>query len=84
MMRLYVHAVTNGVERPTYTFAPLIKQAREYTKALADCVCQDFLARGGPAVVGPYGRSVLCTDFRIEPHPDGGFAISCENPLFTK
>jgi len=78
-MRYYIHDVTHGVVRPTYTFAPLITESQARTKALADCVCQDFSARGGPTV-----RSVPCADFRVEPHPKGGFAISCENPLFTK
>lgn len=27
------------------------------------------------------GQSALCTDFRIEERPQGGFAISCEHPF---
>ena len=80
-MRLYISNVTNGVRCPTYDFAKPIEAAmfwntREWVTRVCDAISSD-----GITINPPFANSAPCTDFRIEPRPQGGFVISCEYPV---
>jgi hypothetical protein len=85
-MRRYIHQITNRAHenKPTYDFTKSIEGAWHWTTR--ESVESDLhvisIANGGITVESPdgIGKSSPCTDFRIESRPQGGFAISCDNP----
>jgi hypothetical protein len=73
-MRGYISRRENGPRYPIYTFAKTPDAAIAIGKHLCQWIAEDGITieRG---FVG-----IPCTDFRAEPHPRGGFALSCEVP----
>jgi hypothetical protein len=83
-MRLYISRITNSPGCPTLDFKKPVAAGMFWeTRELVCSVC-DLIAYQGINIRHPYrGGQWPCTDFRIEPHPVGGFAISCEMPEFV-
>jgi hypothetical protein len=83
-MRLYISRITSSPGRPTFDFKKPIAAGMFWeTRELVRRVC-DLIAHQGIDIRHPYrGGQWPCTDFRTEPHPEGGFAISCEMPEFV-
>jgi hypothetical protein len=83
-MRGYISEITmrgDGSKRDV-KFTKAIKNAEfSRTTASAERVCAGLRF----TVNSPFNPSeVPCTDFRVEPRPDGGFAISCESAIFER
>ena len=83
-MRAYIANVTNGPTRPIYDFARPIGAGMFWeTREQVGRVCE-HIAQQGIDIQHPYrGGQWPCSDFQVEPHPQGGFAISCELPDFV-
>jgi hypothetical protein len=85
MMRLYIHKITKHAEElkpDTYDFTNSIEGAWFWTTLESAERAQHFFSHeSGITINPPFGGSAPCTDFRVEPRPQGGFAISCEHPL---
>ena len=82
-MRLYIRAINHGENHDTYEWTSAIEAAWDWsTKEETINKCR-VIEQGGITVKSPveFGKIGLCTDFRVEPRPQGGFAISCEHPL---
>jgi hypothetical protein len=83
-MRLYIYTITSHDDKPTtYEFTKFKEGAwhwdmRESAERALDMILN---GSGGITVKAPDGRCDCCTDFRVEPRPQGGFAISCEHPF---
>jgi hypothetical protein len=80
-MRLYIHRIVPDVEQhkpTTFAFIKAIEVAWFWkTREAAERALRIWQ---GILVQLPLGPAVACTDFRIEPRPQGGFVISCEHP----
>jgi hypothetical protein len=83
-MRAYIANITNGPRSRTYDFATPIGAGMFWeTRVRVGLIC-DLIASEGINVRHPYGGGDWpCSDFQVEPHPRGGFAISCEMPAFV-
>jgi hypothetical protein len=84
-MRLYIHKITKHGEEfkpDIYDFTKSIEGAWFWTTPESAERAQHFFSHeGGITIRPPFGPSAACTDFRVEPRPQGGFAVSCEHPL---
>lgn len=74
-MRGYIFSKTNGPRRPIYSFTG----SSDASLALGEHLCQ-LIEEEGITIEQDFGAALPCTDFRKEPHPRGGFALSCEVP----
>ena len=82
-MRLYIRKSTNGPRCPEYEFAKSIEAALYWDTGQREWVDRvfDLISHEGITVNQPFGRGMMpCSDFRIEPRPQGGLVISCEVP----
>jgi hypothetical protein len=80
-MRLYIYKITRGDKCPIYHFTRTIETAWFWdTRERVDEVCR-ATSHDGITIEPTLGMSTPCTDFRVEPRPQGGFAISCEHPF---
>lgn len=83
-MRLYIKAIDHGDTHDTFTWTSAIEGAWNWNvQEQAARFCRWILGWGGITVESPieFGKIGLCTDFRVESRPQGGFAVSCEHPL---
>jgi hypothetical protein len=83
-MRLYIGNIAdenNGSK--TYDFTESIGIAWHWTTRESAELAESMFVSGGITAKSPdmFGRSGQCTDFQIEPGPQGRFVISCECPL---
>jgi len=83
-MRIYIRSIkTNeGNDFPTFEFCKRIEAAMHWdTRERAGHMVSS--ERGGITVKAPDGaeRTAHISDFKIEERPQGGFAISCEDPF---
>ncbi len=74
-MRGYISHKENGPRCPIYNFTNTLDAAI----AIGEHLCQ-LIAEDGISIEQRFGVSVPCTDFQKQPHPRGGFALSCEVP----
>lgn len=85
-MRLYIYKITKNADElkpDTFAFKMSMENAWFWTtRESADRAWRLFSGIGGINVKSPHeiGRTAPCTDFFIEPRPEGGFVISCEYP----
>ena len=82
-VRAYIGKITEREHKQTlYDFKESAQGAWHWTtKEEAECVCRQ-LSEVGIEVHLPSGNCTPCTNFCVEPHPEEGFAISCENLFF--
>jgi hypothetical protein len=84
MSRLYIKTISRDDNHHTFAFTSAIEgawywnteeQPTRFFRVIGDW--------GGISVKSPieFGKSGLCTDFRVESRPQGGFAVSCEHPF---
>jgi len=80
-VRAYIGKITERKHKQAlYDFKESVEGAWFWTtKEEAESVRQ-FLSEVGIKVYLPSGNCAPCTDFCVEPRPEGGFAISCEHP----
>jgi hypothetical protein len=83
-MRLFIKEIAREANHNTFTWTSAIEGAWNWdAEGQADRFLRWTLGWGGIAAKSPteFGKIGLCTDFRVEPRPQGGFAVSCEYPL---
>lgn len=82
-MRRYICTITRENNHDNYVYTKTIEDAHHWeTEKLAEDYLRFVLASGETIFHPPFSKvGGVCTDFRIEPQPQGGFAISCEQPL---
>ena len=82
-MRLYICTIIIESNRDKYVYTPEIKDSHSWN---TEQEAQNYLRRpvesGETICHSPFTKvSGVCTDFRVEPRPQGGFAISCESNI---
>jgi hypothetical protein len=88
-MRLYIRGIIEKAKKPmTLDFTDSIENSlalkpKGYAERIIHLIFNDL---GGINVKSPdgTGRSAFCADPRVEPRPQGGFAISCIHPFPVK
>lgn len=82
-MRLYIKTISRGNNHDTFQWTSAIGGAWNWNvPEQPGRLCCWIVGWGGIFVKSPVaGASGFCTEFRIEPRPQGGFAVSCEHPL---
>jgi hypothetical protein len=84
-MRLYVSRITEdaeGLKPATFEFRNTIEEAWYWQTRDAANRASELLSVVGIDINPPNGfkHKASCSAFRVEPLPQGGFAISCEVP----
>lgn len=83
-MRVYIYKITKQQQErkpDLYDFTSTIRSAWHWaTKDAADRACRLF-SEIGIRIELPSGEYALCSEYRAETRPEGGFAVSCEHPL---
>ena len=83
-MRLFIKGIRRGENHDTFTWTSAVEGAWTWgAEGQADRFLRWTLGWGAITVKSPiqFGKIGLCTDFRVEPRPQGGFAVSCEHPF---
>lgn len=85
-MRLYISRITEGVEglKPsTYELGKTIEEAWYWQTRDAADRALELVSVVGIDIRPPNGfePKISCSVFRVEPRPQGGFAISCAAPF---
>jgi hypothetical protein len=82
-MRLYIGTITHENNRDSYVFTEDINKAFPWeTDQKAESYLRWTIACGGTICHSPFTKvSGVCSDFRVEPRPQGGFTISCESDI---
>jgi hypothetical protein len=82
-MRLYIRTITHENNRDSYVFTKMIEGGWNWnTYQDAESYLRWTVACGETICHSPFTKvSGVCSDFRVEPRPQGGFAISCESNI---
>jgi len=83
-MRLYIKTVSRGNNHDTFELTSTIEGAWNWNVYEQPArFCRWIVGWGGIFVKSPItGETGFCTDFRVEPRPQGGFAVSCQTSLW--
>ncbi len=83
-MRVNLKQVKHGEDKlkpiHEYGFTESVERALFWDTSESAELDRSKIDSGGITVKSRDGRIAYCTDFRVEPRPQGGFAISCEHP----
>jgi hypothetical protein len=83
-MRLFIKEIRRVDNHDTFTWTSAIEGAWNWdAEGQATRYLRWILGWGEITVKSPteFGKASPCTDFRVEPRPQGGFALSCKHPL---